>query len=55
MIIENEKYIIENYHKEITVDILNKLNISKPTLLRLIKKNNIKLKSSKIYNFQMIC
>jgi intein/homing endonuclease len=46
---ENENYIVKNYHKKETKYILEKLNISKPTLLRVVKKHNIKIKSSKKY------
>jgi len=48
---ENEKYIIDNYHKEKTIDILKRLNISKTALLRIVKKHDLKKKSSKKYNF----
>lgn len=51
MKIEDEEYIVNNYHKETTKNILKKLSISKTSLLKIIKKHNIKLKSSKKYLF----
>lgn len=48
---ENENYIVDNYYKERTKDILEKLGISKPTLMRVIKKHDLIIKSSKIYHF----
>lgn len=51
MSIEDERYIIDNYHKEKTKDILNILNITRRELNICIEKFNIKKKSSKKYNF----
>jgi hypothetical protein len=48
---ENEEYIIKNYYNMPTKDILNKLSISITPLLRVLKNNNIKCKSSKKYTF----
>ena len=48
---ENESYIVENYYKDSTKDILQKLGISRPALLRVIKKHSITKKSSKKYHF----
>ena len=48
---EDEKYIIENYYKEKTKDILEKLEIPIRTLIKCLVRNNIKKKSSKKYIF----
>ena len=47
---EKEEYIKNNYLIESTKSILQKLNISKPCLLRYARKYNLKIKSSKLYN-----
>jgi len=47
---EKEEYIKNNYLIESTKSISEKLNISKPCLLRYAKKYNLKIKSSKLYN-----
>lgn len=48
---EKEEYIKNNYLIEGTKTILQKLNISKPCLLKYARKYNLKIKSSKIYEF----
>lgn len=47
---EKEDYIIKNYHRESTKNILEKLKISKPTLLRYVKKSGLIVKTSKLYD-----
>ena len=47
---EKENYIKNNYLTESTKSILEKLNISKPCLLRYARKHNLKIKSSKLYD-----
>jgi intein/homing endonuclease len=51
MKLEKEEYIIKNYYKMRTKDILNELSISITPLLKVLKKYNIKNKSSKKYTF----
>ena len=48
--IEDEKYIIENYNNFSTKDLMLKFNVSKTPILRLLKKNNVVIKTSKIYD-----
>jgi len=48
--IEKQDYIKNNYLTESTKSILEKLNISKPCLLRYARKYNLKIKSSKLYD-----
>lgn len=48
---ENEAYILKNYYNMPTKDILNELSISITPLLTILKKHNIKCKSSKKYVF----
>lgn len=48
---ESEEYIIKNYYIKSTKEILNDLSISITTLLKVLKKHNIKCKSSKKYTF----